>query len=186
MTGYNFFAATQGIQNAGTFEMGGDDLPPIPDNTQVLAVCEEAKWDEYQGVETINLKWRIAQPQDYNNRVVFHKLKAKDADMAKAQKAMQMLAAIDFNAGGKMVAAMQARSETMPSGESLQGITNVPMMLKLGVWELEDKSKAGNWVRSVAPYARAAAAVAPAPVAPVAQPAPVAPPIATGGFEIPF
>lgn len=152
---YNFFQMTQnqGQQTNGNFEMGGDELPPIPENTQVLAACEEAKWDEYQGKSHVTLKWRIAQPAQFNNRVIFQKLKVTQTDQAKAQCAMRMLAAIDFNAGGRMVAYMQQNNEMMPSGQALQGVTSTPMMLKLGVWELDDKSKSGNWIKSVAPYA---------------------------------
>jgi len=77
-----------------------------------------------------------------------------------------MLAAIASNAGGRLFQAMAAGNEQMPSDASLQTLCNSPMVLLLDVWELDDKSKSGNWVRSVAPYSQQAAA-------PVAQAAPV-------------
>jgi hypothetical protein len=130
-----------------TFEMGGGDILPIPKDTRVLAICEEAKNSEYNGERYINLKWRVNQPAEYANRVLFQKLKVYD--LAKGEAHKRMLAAIATNAGGKLFAAMQKAGEQEPSDMSLSTITNSPMVLLLDVWELDDKSKSGNWVKSV-------------------------------------
>lgn len=165
----SFFAGINTNQN--TFELGGSvDL--IPKNTRVVATCEEAKNDSYNGENYINLKWRVNLPKEYANRVVFQKLKVYD--QAKQKSAREMLAAIASNAGGRLFQAMMAGNEQMPSDASLQTLCNSPMVLLLDVWELDDKSKSGNWVRSVAPYSQQQAP-APAPVVaaqPVQQPAP--------------
>ena len=154
---------------SSSFELGGGDLAPIPENTKVLAIAEEAKNDEYQGTRSIKVKWRISQPAEYANRVIFQKLQVYTAD--KADKHKRMLAAIATNAGGQLFQAMQQTGETEPSDMSLSTITNRPMVLQLGIWESEDKSKSGNWVKAVSARKGATPTAAPAPKP---QPAPVA------------
>ena len=171
--------------STSTFELGGGELAPIPENTKVLAVAEEAKNDDYQGARFIKIKWRISQPAEYANRVIFQKLQVYTPE--KADKHKRMLAAIATNAGGQLFQAMQQSGEVEPSDMSLSTITNRPMVLQLGVWESEDKSKSGNWVKAVS--ARKAKA-GPAPAAPVAappaKPAPVVAPIDDMDDDIPF
>ena len=155
---------------SSTFELGGGDLAPIPENTKVLAIAEEAKNDEYQGTRSIKVKWRISQPAEYANRVIFQKLQVYTPD--KADKHKRMLAAIATNAGGQLFQAMQQSGETEPSDMSLSTITNRPMVLQLGIWESEDKGKSGNWVKAVsARKSPAGAPPAPVPVAPPPKPA---------------
>ena len=172
----SFFTQSNGqaVQSTGNFESGGGNLAPIPDGTQVLAVIDEAKWDAYNNESYISLRWSIAKPQEYVNRKIFQKIKVMDADASKRDKALMMLAAIDTNAGGKLQAA-----GVQPDTQALAAaLMNRPMVLKLGVWELDDKSKSGNWVSKVAPRpqagqgAQAAPAPAPAPK-PQPKPAPV-------------
>lgn len=173
-------AAQQAQTDGGKFEMGGGDLAPIPEDSKVLAIAEEAKNSEYQGNTYINVKWRISKPAEYANRVIFQKIQIYDA--TKSDKAKKMLAAIASNAGGGLFAAMEQRNESAPSDMSLAQLCNRPMVLKLGVWELDDKSKSGNWIKAVAP-AKAGTA---APVAPAA-PAPAAPAVdAFDDESIPF
>lgn len=133
--------------NATEFEMGGGALAPIPEDTKVLAVCEEAKNASYQDSWYVNLKWRISKPDEYNNRVIFQKCRVYDTDSDKAKRHKAMLAAIATNAGGGLFKAMEERKEDEPSDASLTTITNRPMVLLLGVWETDDKS--GNWVKAV-------------------------------------
>src|SRR5690606_38972449 len=101
----------------------------------------------------------------------FQKVQAYEKDAAKADKAKRMLAAIASNAGGGLFSSMEQRQETMPSDMSLAQLCNRPMVLKLGVWELDDKSKSGNWVQAVAP---AKAGTASPAAAPAPKPAPAA------------
>ena len=148
----SFFSQEQLQNNSGAFEIGGGTLAPIPKDTRVVATCEEAKNDSYNGESYLNLKWRINLPQEYANRVIFQKLHI--FDVVKGERAKGMLAAIGHNSGGKLFAAMQQNNEQAPSDYSLQGICNAPMVLLLDVWELEDKSKSGNWVKAVSAYNR--------------------------------
>src|SRR5690554_5638740 len=95
-------------QGTGNYEMEGGDLPPIPANTGCIAAIEEAKWDSFEDDRYISLKWRVMKPDDYAKRVIFQKVKvygtSKDKDpKATSDKAKRMLAAIDANAGGKLM-----------------------------------------------------------------------------------
>ena len=95
-------------------------------------------------------------PDVYANRVVFHKIKvfgmANDKDpQATADKAKRMLAAIDANAGGKL---MQVTGE--PSDMDLMSaLVGKMMATKMMVWEFKKpdtgEEMSGNWIAAVAP-----------------------------------
>jgi len=143
----------------GEFDAGGGNMGVIPDNTSVLAVIDEAKWDKNQsGDRFVSLRWSVLQPEEFANRKVFQKLwcgadadpRAKDADK-KRDKAKRMLAAIDMNAGGKLLA-----KPVEPTDEMLTScLTNKPMVIKVMVWDMRDPQTGdiaqGNWVGAVAP-----------------------------------
>lgn len=184
----NFWATSDGSsaqKTEGKFEMGGGEISPIPDGTSVLAIAEEAKNDEYQDNQYIKVKWRISKPAEYANRVIYQKVQVYEKDAAKADKAKRMLAAIASNAGGGLFTSMEQRNETMPSDMSLAQLCNRPMVLKMGVWELDDKSKSGNWVQAVSPAKSGASAPAPA-AAPVAAPKPAPAAVDFDDSDIPF
>ena len=146
----SFFRLSDGsdaLATGNTFEMGGGDMEPIPKNTDVLAVCDEAKWGQAEdtGENFINLRWSVLAPAEYVNRKVFQKVRVESGDSKKADKARRMLAAIDANAGGKL-----AKANEEPSNDSMgAALLNKPMVLKLGLWEMDDKK--GNWVMAVSP-----------------------------------
>ena len=145
--------------SGNSFDMGGGGI--IPADTSVLAACDEAKLDEYEGEEFISLRWTVLAPAEYANRKVFQKIRVFDKSDKKADKAKRMLTAIDANAGGKLMA-----SGLLPDDAMLtKCLVNKPMVLKLQVWEINGKS--GNWVAAVAP--RASGQAAPAAVVPPAQ-----------------
>jgi len=137
-------------QTSTSFESGGGEIQPIPNNTQLIAVIEEAKWADYQGDSTINLKWRVMRPADYANRVIFHKLKvfgtSRDKDKAAtADKAKMMLRAIDANCGGKL-----SKLNVAPEDADLMtALVAKPMAIKVQVWDMDGKK--GNWISAVAP-----------------------------------
>lgn len=173
----NFWDLNEGgsATGNGEFEMGGGDMTPIPSNTGCIAAIEEAKWDEYEGDRFISLKWRVMKPDEYAKRVIFQKVKvfgtSKDKDpKATADKAKRMLAAIDANAGGKLMK-VQGEPSDMDLMSSLVGKT---MAIKLQVWEMEinGEEKSGNWVSAVAPAKGAAEKLKPEPK-PEPQPEPV-------------
>ena len=164
---------------SGTFESGGGDFEPIPANTGCIAAIKQAGWAEYQGDRYINIQWQVLKPDQYKNRVIFQKIRVLDSDAAKADRAKRMLAAIDTNAGGKL---LQLSHE--PTDHDLaSALTGKMQAIKLQVWEMEveGQQRSGNWVSAVAPSKGAAQQ-------PVQQQA--APAAATGGMamgeDIPF
>lgn len=176
MSFWNLTDNSSATDTGGEFEAGGGNMEPIPAGTTVLAAAEEASWDDYEGTEFISLRWTVLAPEEFKNRKVFQKLyvmgddRAKDP-MKKADKAKRMLAAIDTNAGGKLLA-----SGEMPTDESLtKCLVNKPMMLRLEVWEFEvdGQTKNGNWVSAVAPRGNKGAAAPKAAEKP--EPAPQQP-----------
>lgn len=172
MSFWNLSDDKEKVSTSGAFESGGGNLEPMPEGTNVLAAPVEAGWKNYEGEDYVNLQWQVLAPAEYKNRRVFQKIKVYESDPKKADKAKRMLAAIDANAGGKL---MQIQRE--PSDAELtQFLVGKQMMLRLGLWEINDKR--GNWVSAVAPKTGGAA--------PAAQPA--APATAGGIFDanIPF
>src|SRR5690554_5793025 len=93
------------IKSTGEMEMGGGDIAPIPNNTDVLAAIDEAGWDNNErNGDHIVLRWSVLQPKEYANRKIWQRLKVMDDDNKVADKAKRMLAAIDANSGGKLMA----------------------------------------------------------------------------------
>lgn len=131
------------LNTTGEMDMGGGN-DPIPANTGLKAAIDEIKWDDYEGDEYISARWVVIDGE-FKNRKVFHKIRVKDGESKKRDKAIRMLAAIDANAGGQL---MKLGRE--PSDMDLAScLMNKPMAIKVGVWEIDDKK--GNWVMAVAP-----------------------------------
>lgn len=141
----------------GSMEMGGS-MEPIPEGTQVLAYIEDAKVEdpsEYSKVKKVKLTWTVLQPEEYKNRKVFHNIKAYDEKPEVAKKHRAMLAAIDANAGGKLLASGKEPDDLL----LMSCLSQKQMILKLAVWDMNDNK--GNWVMSVAPKGAATAQAAP-------------------------
>lgn len=177
MSFWNLEDNTSAAETGGKFESGGGSMEPIPDGTAVLAAIEEAKWDSHEDLHYISLKWRVLTGQ-YEKRVIFQKVKvngdsqAKDPAMTK-DKAKRMLAAIDTNAGGKLIAS----GEEPTDAALMSALVGKPMFIKVFVWEMNDKK--GNWIGAVAPKKGAQ----PIEQAPAPTPAPSAD---FGDDDIPF
>ena len=161
-----------------TYEMEGGNFEPIPANTGCIAAIEEAKWDSYEEDRYISLKWRVIKPDEYGNRVIFQKVKvygtSRDKDpQATADKAKRMLAAIDSNAGGKLMKLQGEPDDT----DLMSALVGKMMAIKLQVWEMEinGEEKSGNWISAVAPAkGKAAEAAKKAAPKPKPKPEPVA------------
>jgi len=131
------------LDNTGSFS-SQEEIKPIPAKTQLKAAIDEAKWDSYEGDEYINLTWTVLDGE-YKNRKIFQKLRVKDDDSKKRDKALRMLAAIDSNAKGGLVA-----SGREPQTHELQtALMHKPMVIMVQVWKIDDKE--GNWVSAVSP-----------------------------------
>lgn len=149
-------------QSTTEYEAPQGNSEPIPDNTDVMAYPDEARWDNKDGAEFISLRWRVAKPEVFKNRVVFQKLwvlgnnpNQKDPDKRKKQgdNAKRMLGAIDANAGGELMT-INGR----PSDEDLQRcLVNKMMVTKLKVWEMKSdtgETMSGNWICAVSPKSK--------------------------------
>lgn len=133
-------------------------MEPIPKDTQVLAYIEDAKIDEYEGVEKVKITWVVLQPEEFKNRKVFQNVKVFDDKPDVAKKHRAMLAAIDFNAGGKLAATGQAPNDM----NLMSSLSMKQMVLKLAVWDMNGNT--GNWVNSVGAKGSTVPQAAPAPV----------------------
>lgn len=164
----DFWTLSDGKQAEQTdkFEAGSFDV--LPDDTDVLAVIEEAGWKSgFEGSpDVISLRWSVLKPDALKNRKIFQKLKVCEDDPKISDKAKRMLMAIDTNAGGKL-----AKLDREPEDhELMMALMNKPMVLKIKVWKMNDKK--GNWVAAVSPAKKKAAQPEQAPVAaPQATPA---------------
>lgn len=136
------------IEKTGSFEMGVGDMEPIPSNTELLAYIEQAKWDEFEEQTYVSLKWKVAKPEEYKGRVLFHKLKVCDLDEKKRTKAVKMLAAIDTNCKGKLLGI-----EFPKDADLMKCLANQMMRIKVQIWKMAIKGedREGNWISSVAP-----------------------------------
>lgn len=143
------------VESKSEFELGGG-FEVIPDGSRVLAAVEECKDDQWEGERFFNLKWRILEGE-YKNRIIFQKLKVFSSKEKQRDNAITMLAAIDANAGGKLMASGQEPTDFAIAS----ALANRPMILLLRVWESEDKQKTGNYVAGV--FGRQQTKAAPAP-----------------------
>jgi len=143
------------VESSTTFESGGGEITPIPNNTALIGAIEEAKWSEYQGEHYINLKWRVMRPAEYANRVLFQKLKVFSPKQG--DKAKQMLAAIDANAGGKLAKLKDAPDDM----DLMTALVGKAMAIKVQIWDINGKT--GNWISAVSPAKSQAPVQAQAP-----------------------
>lgn len=134
------------------FEMGGGS-EPIPDNTDLKACIDEAGWKTWEADEYIELRWTVLDGQ-FKNRKVFQKVRVKDADPKRRDKALRMLAAIDANCGGKLRTLTQEPEDF----HLTTALCNKPMVIKVMVWEMNNNK--GNWVSKVSSASAATSAPA--------------------------
>lgn len=153
---------------------GGNNDMPIPAGRMVRAVVDDVLWKTSDNEGTfINIKWKVSAPECYAGRVIFQKVhvrchefrhaskwKGMDDGKINGQRAkfLRMLATIDTNAGGKLLASPDA-----PTDERLQMcLGGKEMCLTLEVWENDRDQNGqkiqnaidygrGNWVKAVAP-----------------------------------
>jgi len=129
-------------------------MAPIPDGSVLKAIPTEAKWAEYEGDRYINIRWDVIDGE-FKSRVIFHKIRVMSAKATQKDKALRMLAAIDANAGGKL---MELSGE--PTDQQLSYLCNKPMEIRVRIWEMNDK--VGNWVEAVSSAGAKAPQPAPA------------------------
>lgn len=136
------------VEKQASYDAG--NMEPIPHNTQVLAVVDEAKWvspheNDDDQTDKVKIRWTVLGPKEYKGRVIFQKLKVFADKPTTRDKALKMLAAIDTNAGGKL-----SLIDGEPEDDDLMSaLVNKQMILNLQVWEFGDNK--GNWVSAVSP-----------------------------------
>lgn len=146
------------------YETGGGTFDPIPNDTDALAIIDQAKWQKKgegsDAVSFIELRWKVEKPEAFQNRVVFQKLWVSDLDPGakteekakeKRDKARRMLATIDANARGHLV-----KSSDAPTDDSLAlALNGSTMVIKVMEWSMEDRQTggviSGNWISAVKP-----------------------------------
>lgn len=123
-------------------ELGGSS-EPIPEGTKLKAIITESSWDKNKdGERYINNRWDCVEGE-FKGRVVFQKIRVNLDDEKKRDKHINMLAAIDNNCGGKL----QELDGEPTDMQLTKALTNKPMIIRVGVWEMNDGK--GNWVQSV-------------------------------------
>lgn len=127
--------------NTDTTFDGGGNFDPIPDGTVLVAAPTEAKWDEYDGEEYINLRWDVLDGE-FKGRVIFHKVKVMSDNPKSRDRALRMLATIDANSGGKLLSV-----QGKPSDVQLASLCDKPMEIRVRIWDIDGKT--GNWVEAV-------------------------------------
>lgn len=168
----------QKIESNGTIEVegGSSNGLPIPAGTQVRVVIDEAVWKTTEKEGTfINVKHKVIAPEVYKGRVIFQKIHVRIHEFKSAPNwcrldeaginkkraaALRMLAAIDANAGGKLMATPSA-----PTDDKLSTcLCGKQMALTLDTWEITTDQNGqqipnavdyarGNWVKKVEPNA---------------------------------
>lgn len=152
-------------ENASTEFDSGGGFEVIPDKSNVIAEPDQAMWaEDRDGNRYINIRWSVLKPDEVSGRKFFQKLWVDDLDpkatdttkaMQKRDKALNMLASIDANAGGKL-----ARKGTRPTDDELAlALVGKPMGVFLRVWDKEEtdaygnktKEPGGNWVAAIKP-----------------------------------
>lgn len=135
---------------SGSYDSGSGDFEVIPKGTKVLFAMDEVGIEETDTETYISTRWAVMEPEEYKNRKVFHKIRIWSRKDKKAEKAANMLKAIDSNAGGKLRKSGQAPDDWDDDLLS-RCLLNKPMIGTLGVWELNDKSASGNWIMAISP-----------------------------------
>jgi len=142
------------------YEIPGGFSEPIPNNSDCLSIIKAVKWASKKDAQEkyVEIQWQVIEPREYTNRTVFQKLWVADLDPSakseakgkeKRDKARKMLATIDTNAKGKLLA-----SSDEPTDDSLaMALVDARCVIKVMLWEIDDRSTGetirGNWVSAV-------------------------------------
>ena len=165
----NFFTKSTGeqIEDKNSFENSGRQ-EPIPAGTKLNANVLEATWeDETQyAKQHVLINWYITESGKYNGFTVKQKIHVFDAKTSKADKAKEMLMAIDSNCKGLLAKAADAGKLVIgDNGQLARALCGGSAMITVDVYEIESTNvdpatgelyppRTGNWVRSVGPVAK--------------------------------
>lgn len=120
---------------------GGFSL--FPDGTSVKAAIDEAKWSkDKDGNERISLRWFVIAPDEYKDRKVFQNLWVADLEPnevkrggeekaeAKRDRAREMFAVIDANAGGRIAELIEDDIQ-IKDEQLMANLTNKAMVIRI-------------------------------------------------------
>lgn len=121
----------------------------IPEGSVISVINVDAKWQEFDGVQSINLQWEVTAPESLKGRKVFQTLKVYEKEFP-----VRMLMGIYY----------QALKKPYPHGNQFpaeQVLRNDLQMkgVNLNVAEWEFNGKTGNWFNGVSKYDEAEAFV---------------------------
>jgi len=144
-------------ESTGDYEQKGGGTV-IPEGTRVLATIEEIKTQTFDGSthESLNLKWRVEEPEEYNNKVFNQKIKNNGEDPlsqyydpakqeSKIKSAQNMFAAIDANAGGNIKKLMRKPTDQ----ELFNYIVDAKMWVHMGVYNNKQIVRGVSAFRSI-------------------------------------
>lgn len=121
----------------------------IPEGSVISVINVESKWQEYDGVQSINLQWEVTAPEALKGRKVFQSLKVYEKEFP-----VRMLMGIYFQALKKPY----PHGSQFPSQQTLENDLRMKGV-NLNVAEWEFNGKTGNWFNGVSKYDEQAAFV---------------------------
>lgn len=120
----------------------------LPGGTRAVSVIEEMKWDEYEGVRKIKVRWKLADT-DLKGRTTFQNLelyardrKTGEPDKKKAFRAANVLRRLFMLTGVPVPDAEPTDADFAQMVGKMAGIA-------IELWENDGKS--GNWVSEIQP-----------------------------------
>lgn len=159
----NFFTKSTGetIEPTNTFENSGIQAI-IPENTKLHANILEATWEaatQYNN-QHILIKWYITEKGQYNGFIVNQKVAVLDDKASKADKAKEMLMAIDSNCKGELFKLAQAGKFDIGNNMQLaRALAGGSALVTVAEYEMESNTGGdpirGNWIRAVSPVSKA-------------------------------
>lgn len=179
----NFFTKSTGeeIEQSNTFENSGIQAI-IPDGTRLHANILEATWEEESQYlnQLILIKWYMTEKGQYNGFIVNQKIAVisdKDSKKgatdkvrvseSKADKAKEMLMAIDSNCKGELFKLAQAGKFEIGNNMQLaRALAGGSALITAAVYEMESTNinpetgelyppRVGNWIRAVSSVSKA-------------------------------
>ena len=150
----NTFTTAWGLSSGGTLQGtssfdGDSNFAPIPDDTMLHVMIEEALWDEYEGERKVKIKWRVMGTVGHNpttgkdpfaNRVVFDNVRIFHNENSKADRHKHRFASIVFNCNATDL--LQKPLEAITDVD-LMKLNTKAMLIKVGVFNER------NWVKAV-------------------------------------
>ena len=118
----------------------------IPDNTMATACIESALNDEYNGIKTIKVEWRLTDG-DFKGKHVFQKLKVFDTEPKARHKAKNMLKLL-FT----MFHVKQLNPDSFPTDQDLAQMVQRHAGIRIQEWVMDMPDGtvgSGNYVSEV-------------------------------------